>query len=54
MRRLSYSLFPATAIMVESLLCDRDILGYWGEDRRTDRRDPVESCEGSEILLAWW
>ena len=51
MLRISGSIFLATVVIVEFLLCDRDFLGYWGEDWRTDRRDPVESGEGSDNLL---
>lgn len=39
------SLFLDLAVVVESLLSDKDFLGYQGEDWKIVRPDPVENCE---------
>ena len=38
------------SVIVEVLQCNKDFLGYRGEDWRIVRHDPVEKCEESGIL----
>lgn len=45
MLRIGCSLFLDIAVIVESLLSNKDFLGYQGEDWRLVRPDPVENCE---------